>query len=123
MLRTILKIAGISLGFVFLFDKSIFYHLVDIIRNFGATLSVETLITSLLSLQQFVIFQQCSFIISLGYLLFQCSLLAAGMLGIILFVVAIIERVQPKVCDNVCNTAEVVVLGSDIYLYTSRFIC
>lgn len=123
LLGAILKIAGISLGFVFLFDKSIFYHLIDIIKNFGNTLSVETLITGIISVQHFAIIQQCSFLISLGCLLFKCSLLAASLVGIALFVISIIERIQPSTINVVCNPAKVAMVGGNIYLQTSRLIC
>ena len=123
LFSSILKIAGVSLCFVIFVDKSIFQQLIETIKNFNTTFSVETLITSILSLQQLIIVQQCSFLVSLGYLLFTCSLLAARLVGIILFVVAIIERIQPEACQVVCDSAEVVGTGSDIYLYTNRFIC
>ena len=95
----------------------------NIIKNFNNTLSVETLITGIMSLQHFAIIQQCSFLISLGCLLFKCSLLAASLVGIILFVISMIERIQPNTFNVSCNPAKVVMVGSNIYLKTSRIIC
>ena len=97
--------------------------MIDIIKNFGNTLSVETLITGIISVQHFAIIQQCSFLISLGCLLFKCSLLAASLVGIALFVISIIERIQPSTINVVCNPAKVAMVGGNIYLQTSRLIC